>query len=105
MCAQVRPGTVATYVLGLIGLAAFCGGGLASVLLLAMWSISRRHADTGVVDKSRQYDEVSSETGWSEVSTGLAPPKRGSSGTCLQRAPVVEHVAPCYLLLTITQTS
>ncbi|CAL8462956.1 g2490 [Coccomyxa elongata] len=67
---KIRPGTVATYVLGLVGLAAFCGGGLASLLLLAMWSISRQHVDTRVVDKSRQYDEVSSETGWSEVSTG-----------------------------------
>ncbi|BDA48048.1 probable seipin [Coccomyxa sp. Obi] len=67
---KIRPGTVATYVLGIVGLAAFCGGGLASLLLLAMWSISRRHVDTRVVDKSRQYDEVSSETGWSEVSTG-----------------------------------
>lgn len=74
MCAQIRPGTVATYVLGLVGLAAFCGGGLASLLLLAMWSISRRHVDTThAVEKSRQYDEVSSETGWSEVSTGLTP--------------------------------
>ncbi len=73
MCAQIRPGTVATYVLGLVGLAAFCGGGLASLLLLAMWSIYRQHVDTRVLDKSRQYDEVSSETGWSEVSTGLTP--------------------------------
>ena len=73
MYAQIRPGTVATYALGLVGLAAFCGGVLASLLLLTMWSISRRHEDTTTraVDKSRQYDEVSSEAGWSEVSTGL----------------------------------
>ncbi|KAK9907381.1 hypothetical protein WJX75_002552 [Coccomyxa subellipsoidea] len=67
---KIRPGTVATYVLSITGLAAFCGGGLASLGLLAIWGISKPRPDQASSSKARQYDEVSSETGWSEVSTG-----------------------------------
>lgn len=70
IAAQIRPGTVATYVLSITGLAAFCGGGLASLGLLAIWGISKPRPDQASSSKARQYDEVSSETGWSEVSTG-----------------------------------
>lgn len=71
---QVRPGTTATYILGTAGLLAFCSGGLASLALLAIWGVSRPRENSHQTGKARQYDEVSSEAGWSEVSTGADLP-------------------------------
>jgi hypothetical protein len=64
---------VLTYILAVVGLAAFLGGGLTCLGLLVMWGMSRRAASSTPgrqTGKGPHSDEVSSEAGWSEVSSG-----------------------------------
>ena len=84
VCCQVRPGDVMTYILAVMGLMALLGGGLTSLALLLIWGISRQPSastDQRQGGKTAHSDEVSSEAGWSEVSSG---------------AFLLRHIMPCY---------
>ena len=62
-----------TYILAIMGLTAFIGGGLTSLALLLIWGIFSRPAastDHRQASKTARSDEISSEAGWSEVSSG-----------------------------------
>ena len=86
--AQMRPGVYLTWGLALTGLVALIGGGVASLVLLLLWGLSSSgsSADStaggggggakeagGKPKGGRASEEVSSEAGWSEVSSGAWP--------------------------------
>jgi hypothetical protein len=96
--AQLRPGVYLTWALATAGLVALVGGGLTSLVLLLLWGLSSGSSTAesagsgGAAGKKgaggkpaggRASDEVSSEAGWSEVSSGARrslPPRIALAG-------------------------